>query len=293
MAKKGVSDAAQAGAEKGTAVAVTGNNQVPDYLRAYGGPLGTDNIGNEDVTIPRIKIGQSMSPEVKDNDLAEGDLFLNVTTEVLAENGQSLLFTPIAYAKEYILWRPRKDNGGGILARAKPVNENGRVRYKWDKPNTVFDVKVEGKIPVQWKTGTYIDEDGLGEWGSEIPGDKESGIAATAHANYVVALPNHDNMIAALSLSRTAFKKAKELNAMLKMGTVPMFGRVFTVQTVDDQADDNKFKNYKFRPHGFVQSEDDFNFYRDVAKSFEGKGFTVDQSDGGDVDTTDKSNKPL
>jgi hypothetical protein len=218
-------------------------------------------------------------------------LFVNVTGEVLAEPDEQIPFVPLVFAKEYILWRPRKDNGGGILARARPVLENGRVRYKWDKPNTVFDVKVEGKIAVQWKTGTYIDEDGLGEWGSEVPGDKESGIAATAHYNYVVALPTRDNMIAALSLSRTAAKKAKDLNAMLKMGSAPMFARVFTVQTVDDHKDDDKFKNYKFRPHGFVQDEGDFLFYREVATNMNEKGFTVDQSDGSDE--SDGGDKPL
>lgn len=290
MAQKGASSTAVAVVEKSSSTAVA----VPDYLKQYAGPRGTENIGADDVTIPRIKIGQSMSDEVKSKAINEGDLFLNVTTEVLAENGQPLPFVAIAYAKEFILWRPRKDNGGGILARAKPVYDQslGRIRYKWDKPNTEFSVKVEGKIPVTWKTGTYIGEDdNLDQWGSEIPGDKDSGIAATAHANYVVALPTHDNMLAALSLSRTAFKKAKELNAMMKMGTAPMFARLFNLQTVDDQADDNKFKNYKFRPAGFVQNESDFLYYKEIANTFWEKGFTVDQSDGGDSDTN--GDKPL
>jgi hypothetical protein len=297
MAKqKGASGAAEAVAEPSTAVAVVGSQggAVPDYLRDYAGPRGTEHITSDDLTIPRIKVGQSMSDEVKNKDLEEGALFVNVTGEVIAEPGVQLPFVPIVFAKEYILWRPRKDNGGGILARAKPVHDGGRVRYKWDNPNQSFDVKVEGKVPVTWTTKEYIDEDGLGDWGSEIPGDKTSGIAATAHYNYVVALPTLDNTIAALSLSRTAAKKAKDLNAMLKMGSTPMFARVFTVQTVDDHKDDDKFKNYKFRPAGHVQDEGDFLFYRDVAKSMNERGFTVDQSDGGDAsDSSTGGDKPL
>lgn len=290
MAKKGATSTAVAVVdEKSTAIA------VPDYLKDYGGPLGTENIGAEDVTIPRIKIGQSMSPEVKNGSLAEGDFYLNVTGEVLAKNGEQLTFTPIAYAKEYILWRPREDNGGGILARAKPVYDaqQQRFRYKWDKPNESFDVKVGGKIKVTWKTGTYVGEDDtLDEWGSEIPGNQDSGVAATAHFNYVVALPQHGNVIAALSLSRSSQKKGKELNAMMKMGTAPMFARVFNAVTVDDHKDDVTYKNYKFRPAGFVQDEGDFLFYRDIAESFKTKGFTVDQSDGGDAEPV-QGNKPL
>jgi hypothetical protein len=286
MAKKGATSTAVAVVEAGGAVA------LPDYLKDYGGPLGTENIGTDDVTIPRIKVGQSMSKEVKDGEIAEGDLFINVTGEIIAGNGERVPFTPILVAKEYILWRPRKDNGGGILARAKPVHANGRVRYQWDKPNTTFQVKVEGKIAVEWKTGTYVDEDGLGEWGSEVPGDPESGPAATAHHNYVVALPTFGNMIAALSLSRTAAKRAKDLNAMLKLGNAPLFARVFTVETVDDSADDHEFKNYKFRPNGFVEREEDFAFFRDIAKSFTDKGFVVDQSDEDTGESTGE-NKPL
>lgn len=286
----------KAAASKGTAVVVRGSTapakldpKLPAFLQAYTGPRGTEGIEAADVTIPRIKIGQGTSEEVKDGTLNEGDLFLNLTKEVLAEDGAPLRFTVIARGKEYILWRPRKDNGGGILARAKPVNTPDGVRYRWDKPNTTFDVKVDGKVKAEWTTQEYIDEDGLDQWGSEIPGNSDSGIAATAHHNYVVVLLDHDEMVAALSLSRSTARKAKDFNALLKLGSAPMFGRVFTATTVDEHNDQGDFKSVKIENAGYVE-DDQFPRFKGMFESFAGRVINVDVSDKGD-DTPDDNKR--
>ena len=269
--------------EKQGIVVASESANLPSYLAGFSGPTGTEDIGVEDVTVPRLKIGQDMSKEVQSGDVERGDLFLNVTGSTLVPAGERLPFVLLARAKEYILWRPKKDNGGGILARAKPVQTPDGVRYAWDKPNTTFDVKVEGIVPVKWHTKTYIDEDGLDQWGSEIPGQKDSKIAATAHHNYVVILPTHDDLIVALSLSRTAAPKAKDFNAMLKMGKGPLQSRIYTVETLDDSRDGNDFKTYKFLAGGFVPVEADFKRYEALAASFKTKAYTIDQTDGDDA----------
>jgi len=266
---------------KGGAVARKQEAGLPEYLKDYTGPRGTEGIESNDLTIPRIKIAQGTSDEVKDGTLKEGTLFLNLTKEVLAENGKPLAFVPLWRGKEYILWRPRKDNGGGILARAKPVVVDGRTRYQWDKPNTTFDVKVDGKIAAKWTTKKFIDEDGLDQWGSEIPGNADSGIAATAHHNYVIVLPELGDMVAALSLSRSSAKKAKNFNSILKLGTAPMWARLFNAITVDEQNDQGKFKNVDLSANGFASAEQ-FAVYADMAKGFAGKSIVVDQSDEDD-----------
>lgn len=281
-------------------------NGTPSYLDAYKGRLGTEDIGVDEINIPRLKLAQDMSKEVQGGDVKRGDLFLNVSSEVICEAGQKLPFVIIKRYREIILWRPQKD-GGGILARAHAVNTPEGVRFAWDKPNSEFEVKVEGKVKVTWKIGRYVDEktvagpDGpisILDWGSEIPGDKESGKAATEHHNYVIALPTRDNLVAAMSLARTAAPKAKDFNAVLKMSSKPLQARLFTVESVDDNRDSNEFKNYKLRPNKeavpgvtdtnplYVTAEV-FEFYADMAQSFEGKAVVVDQSDGGDAETRD------
>jgi hypothetical protein len=279
-------------AKTGTDVALRKSTEiavdVPDYLKGFTGRTGTETIESADITIPRIKIGQSMSDEVKDGTLKEGSLFLNVTKEVLAEPGKPLIAVPLWRGKEFILWRPRKDNGGGILARARavPGGPDG-VRYKWDKPNTKFEVKVDGKTKAVWETKEFIDQDGLDAWGSEIPGQEDSGIAATAHHNYLVVLPEHGDLIAAFSLSKSQAKKAKDFNALLKLAKgVPMWARAFTVTTVDEQNDQGKFKNVVFANAGYV-TQDQYKSYAAIAASYAGKIINVDQSDEDDGEAKD------
>lgn len=274
--------------EKSKAVVVADNSSLPSYLQGFTGPTGTEDIGAEDVTIPRLKIGQDMNKEVQSGDVERGDLFLNVTGATLVPAGERLPFVLLARAKEFILWRPKKDNGGGILARAKPVQTPDGLRYAWDKPNTTFDVKVEGIVAVKWRTKTYIDEDGLDQWGSEIPGDKDSKIAATAHHNYVVVLPTRDDLLVALSLSRTASPKAKDFNAMLKMGKGPLQSRIYAVETFDDSRDGHDFKNYKFTAAGFVPDQLDYIRYENLAITFKTKTINIDQTDGDDAVVQDE-----
>ena len=259
--------------------AKTSEGSLPAYLANYKGATGTESIDNADVALPRLKLGQSMSKEVKAGDVEEGAIFLNITGQTLAGPQETLEIVPLAQSKEFILWRPRQDNGGGILARARPVQTDQGVMYQWDKQNQSFEVKVMGKTKATWSTKRFIEEDGLGEWGSEIPGDKESKIAATAHYNYVVYLPKYE-MVAALSFANTAAKKARDFNAMLKMSTVPMFARKFTVQSVDDHAGGNEFKNFLIKPSGFVQEEALFEHCKGLFEGFRGRAVNVDHSDG-------------
>lgn len=270
-------------AKKKQEVAKVEDGGLPAYLQDYQGATGAEGIDNEDVTIPRIKLAQGTTPEVKAGEIKEGALFLNVTGEVLAEPGEVLKFVPIVQGKEFILWKDQNYEGGGIFARAKKVfdRETNSARYAWDKPNQTFKNKVKGIVEVEWETKTFVDENGMDKFGSAIPTDSDSHPAATAHHNYVVALPDHGNTVAALSLSNTAVKKAKDLNAMLMMGTAPIFSRVFTVTTINETNNDGQeYKNYSFKPAGFLEDPEVFEFTKGLFEGFSNKGFTVDQTDG-------------
>jgi hypothetical protein len=262
---------------KTTAIAT---DTVPDYLRDYAGSTGTENIDNNDVNIPRLKLAQGLTPEVKDKLVNDGDFFHSITKEVLVPQGKPGLIIPVAYVKEYILWRDIND-GGGIFARAKRVVlPNGDVKYAWDKPGQTFEHKVKGVVSVKWKTGQYIEEDGLADFGSGIPGDKDSQPAATAHFNYIVAMPDKNYDILALSMSRTAAKKAKDWNSMLKMGGAPMFARVFNLVSIPDQNDQGqKYFNYSITPNGFVQDALIFEGLKKLNSELGAKGVNVDWSD--------------
>lgn len=265
--------------EKGGAVADP-NAVIPDYLRDYAGPSGTENIDAQDVNIPRLKLGQAMTDEVKDKLVNEGDFFHSITKEVLIPVGKSGLIIPVAYVKEYVLWRDLQD-GGGIFARAnRVVLPDGSVKYAWNKPGQTFEHKLKGIVPVKWTTGQYIEDDGLADFGSSIKGDAESMPAAVAHFNYIVALPERGYELLAVSLSKSAAKRAKDWNAMLKMGSAPMFARQFNLQAVGDQNDQGqRYFNYSITPAGFLQSQEAFLQLRRLHEELRAKGVSVDWSD--------------
>ena len=254
---------------------------VPEWMKDDLGTTGAEGIEVSDITVPRIKLGQAMSAEVKAGTVEEGDLFLNVTGEVLAAAGEHLRFTPIAASKEFMLWRDRKDNGGGIMARAKRgLLDNGDVAYFWDKPNQDFPNKIKGLKDVIWHTTEYLVSDsGLDAWGSEIPGDKDSGKAATAHHNYVVSLPDFDDMIVAFSLSKTQAKRARDLNALIRLSKTPMFGRVFSASTDTETKGADSWANIKFKPAGYLENQANYPLFKEMNKGYAAEGFTVDQSD--------------
>ena len=279
--------AAEKSEEKSVALATAKGMtaSVPDFLKGYDGATGTEGIESTDVSIPRLKLGQGLTPEVKDKLVNDGDMFHSITKEVIVPRGEAGRFIPIAYTKEWILWNDIL-NGGGIFDRAQKTLVNGEVKYRWLNPNQEYKNKVKGVVAVTWRTKEFIEEDGLGKFGSSIPGDKESPPAATEHFNYIVCLPDFGYQLVALSFSRTAAKKARDLNAMLKMSNTPMFARVFKISAVPDQNDSGQeYYNYGIIPDGFVQTEEEFTLMRNLFEEFSKKSFQVDFSEEAAADS--------
>lgn len=99
----------------------TGSLAVPDYLAEESGHAGGENIGRDDVVLPRLAVCQSTSPQRDRNKavyitgLEEGDLFNTVTKEIYPSK-TSLI--PLKYLKSRIYFKPLKD-GGGILCQSR------------------------------------------------------------------------------------------------------------------------------------------------------------------------------
>lgn len=79
--------------------------------------LGNENVGQQDVTIPRLKVAQALSPEVKKQkaeyiDGAEEGSVFNSATRELYET--PLIIVPVAYIRRHLEWIPR-EKGGGLV----------------------------------------------------------------------------------------------------------------------------------------------------------------------------------
>lgn len=117
-------------------VALVGKNNLPAPVATMReeSRQGLENIGQEDMAIPFLKILEKLSPEVDKQkpdrfiDGAEaGDIWDSVN-EILYKQEDGLYVIPLTYKKEDIEWRLRSAGGG--LVRIYPTSENILAKTK-------------------------------------------------------------------------------------------------------------------------------------------------------------------
>lgn len=79
-----------------------------------GKPMGFEEEESGDVIIPRVKVCQTLSPEVRSREANEGDIINSLTKEKL--NGK--VFVPVFKFNNNVLWKDRSE-GGGIQCIAR------------------------------------------------------------------------------------------------------------------------------------------------------------------------------
>ena len=234
---------------KSKEVTVIENHEtLPDFMVQDSnlGRLGMEGLSNQDMSIPRLKIMQGLSPEKEQFSwLKNGDLFHTAHEVALP---QPLLAVPIIINKRFILWRPRS-MGGGILARANDGKH-------WIPSNTKFNItlsaKEGGPCSTIWETKKTILESGLDNWGTSNPNDPNSAPAATLMYNILLAFPaNQDIQPAVLTLQRTAVKAAQKLHMKLANVNKPIFQTVIRFTTFLDHGGGNEFYNIDTELAGF------------------------------------------
>ena len=82
--------------------------------------VGQENMDRNDYAIPRIRILQDLSPQVKKTEQgyikgAEAGMICDPVSEQLFSGEQGVLVIPISYRRSHIEWRTR-EKGGGIVA---------------------------------------------------------------------------------------------------------------------------------------------------------------------------------
>lgn len=237
--------------KKDTTALTTTAAQLPDYLRDVTGASGLQGLEMSDFIVPRVKLMQGLSEEPKMFDDAKvGEFWLNVLDQPL---GPTFDFIPISNRKRYLLSTPMGSTPTGILARA----EDG---IHWTPPNGSWDIKLKGeRQAITWKTAPTVRESGLAEFGSANPHDSNSNPAATLFYDYLVYLPDHPDISPVLlSLSRTASKKARDLNGKIEFSKKPMQALRFTASVAEESNNEGqKYGNYVFQRNGWA-TEDEF-----------------------------------
>lgn len=117
-------------------------------------PLGFGEDDADDLIIPRIKVAQALSPEVKEGSVKIGAIFNSLTTEDLTDK----VFIPVCKFNNNVWWRDRSE-GGGIICRSADgrtgQHEDGSTLYCAQCRKCEFDNTKKGREAIP-KCTKYI-----------------------------------------------------------------------------------------------------------------------------------------
>ena len=95
------------------------NGSVPSVDFAVDAGAGLENVTQEDLVIPRLKLAQALSPQVQKHEgafiegISVGDIFNTVSNEFWSGE-KGITVVPVAYKRVFLEWGPER--GGGLIA---------------------------------------------------------------------------------------------------------------------------------------------------------------------------------
>jgi hypothetical protein len=255
-----------------TTAPLTISGDMPAYLVDYGKTAtGLEDLGKSDFKIPEIKLIQGMSPEVTTYKgvAVVGEYFHTGLMKSLGTSFRSVL---CVIKKRAVLWRPKSDQGGGILAVSDDC-----VHWKTGA-NQEFSVMLKGaKKPVIWKTKSNVIESGLLEFGTQDPESEKSPPAAVEYYEYIHYLPDYEHASPAVSrVKSTALDNAKKLNSYFLMQGKPIYVHALQWVTEEKKGDDGGWTIPLAKPIGFVDRAT-FEITKEMNAQYSGISLDIQQ----------------
>ena len=204
---------------------------------------GLENVGQEDLALPFLKVLSRQDPTLDDLENAKaGDIYNTVTGEVY-KGKDGVRVIPCAYQRRFIEWAPRGSGNGAPLNIFSPDQERPRTERS----------KEDNKEYVVGGNGSYIEE---------------------THQHFVIIL-NEDgsSSTALIAMKSTQLKKSRKWNSMVAgrtmMGkngpfTPPRFSHVYLLKTISEENSKGSWHGWEISLEGVVE---DMALYRQ-AKQF-------------------------
>lgn len=190
----------------------------PDYIT--NSERGSEEVNLDDIVLPRIDVLQALSPQIKRNDPkyiegAEQGMVFNTVTEQIY--GSEILFVPVYFKKEWLVWKKRSEGGG-----------------------------FRGAYPSKSDAEMFIRDQ-----------DDASSLEAMDTAQHFVIVVHEDGSTeqAVVSMSRSKMKVSRQLNSMIRMAGGDRFSRAYKLKSVEDSSDKGDFWNFKVSQLGYVSEE--------------------------------------
>jgi len=246
-----------------TEIAVKGNTAVALAMNFEQDVSGFEEMGQDDLALPFLRILTNMSPEIGDIDGASPGMIYNSVTGELFDGKAGIEVIPCAYIRQYIEWAPRGSGSGG------PANIY---------PSTSDILSRTHREPGDSKD--YLD-----------------------NGNYIENTANHYVMVldkdgtpnpALIVMKSTQLKKSRKWNSMMMsvkmkgsngLFTPPMFSQIYRLTVQGESNDKGKWHGWEIERIGQVEDAGVYEMAKQFATSISAGDVKVKHQD----ESADKS----
>ena len=226
--------------------------------------VGLENMGQDDLALPFLKILGGMSKELDDlEDARKGDIY-NTVTGAVYKGKDGIKVIPVAYQRRFIQWAPRGEGTGAPTAIYSP----GEAMPKTERSTE------DNKEYVMDGSGQYIEE---------------------THQHFVIVLHEDGAAETALiAMKSTQLKKSRKWNSMISSLTMqgkngpftpPRFSHVYLLKTLLEENSKGSWHGWEMSRVGPVEDAATYQRAKDFAKSITEGDVVVKHQDETSGDT--------
>jgi len=201
---------------------------------------GLENIHQEDLATPRLKVLMQLSPELEDIEGAKAGMIYNTVTNELYDGSAGIKVLPCAYQRQYVEWA---DRGQGSGAPINVYDASSDILTK-----TTRDENNKDRL----ENGNYVE---------------------TCGNHFILLVEDNGNATPVLTMKATQLKKSRKWNSMMlnlklngKNGlfTPPSYSHYYRLKTVKEGNDKGSWYGWEVSRESQLE---DANLYA-VAKGF-------------------------
>jgi len=202
---------------------------------------GLENISQDDLATPRLKVLMQLSPELEEFENAKAGMIFNTVTNDLYDGSKGIRVLPCAYQRQYVEWA---DRGQGSGAPINVFDASSDILTKTTRDDNNKD---------RLENGNYVE---------------------TCGNHYVLLVSDDGDATPALiTMKATQLKKSRKWNSMLlnlklkgKNGlfTPPSYSHYYNLKTVKEGNDKGNWYGWEISREDTLQ---DANLYS-MAKTF-------------------------
>lgn len=228
-------------------------DEVPEYIEPSAN-RGSEDVGQEDLVIPRLEVIQALSPAVKDGDPgyipdARPGMLMNSVSKQLY--GKEVMVVPVVFMKQWLVWRQRKDKDG------KPIE--GGFFGSFNHPE-----EAKRRADEEGGEANYIEV-----------------IETPQHLCLLLNFASNKIEEIMVSMPRTKAKISRQWNSMVRMAGGDRFSRVYRVTSSLEKKPQGDYYNFAIAQSGFPNKavyEKAMELYKVVSA---GRAVTMDVTDFG------------